>query len=136
MELSGERSSACLLLATFMLLIASACRPTERSLAGDYRLTRMSGREVRVWRPDRVRDSTPDPSVMLAGNVQQYAVRDPYIAGYANTEYLDPSAEPDARAGYFLIDTRSDAVTYGMDEVRWREELAKIGWTNPSLKKP
>jgi hypothetical protein len=73
---------------------------------------------------------------MLAGNVQQYAVRDPYIAGYANTEYLDPSAEPDARAGYFLIDTRSDAVTYGMDEVRWREELAKIGWTNPSLKKP
>ena len=73
---------------------------------------------------------------MLAGNVRQYAVRDPFITGYANTEYLDLSAEPDARTGYFLIDARSDAITYGMSESQWREELGKTGWTNPRLEKP
>jgi hypothetical protein len=74
---------------------------------------------------------------MLAGNVKQYAVRDPYITGYADTQYLDLSAEPDARTGYFLIDTKSDKIlAYGMDEKQWRKELDRIGWTNPELKKP
>jgi hypothetical protein len=74
---------------------------------------------------------------MLAGNVKQYAVRDPYITGYADTQYLDLSIEPDARTGYFLIDAKSDKILdYGMDEKQWRAELQKIGWISPELKKP
>jgi hypothetical protein len=118
-----------------LLLVLSACRHTERSLSGAYKLTFTSGDVVRVWRPDRPTDH--GLSVMLAGNVKQYAVRDPYITGYADTQYLDLSAEPDARTGYFLIDTKSDKIlAYGMDEKQWRKELDRIGWTNPELKKP
>jgi len=130
-----QRNFVTLFLAgCLVLLTASACRRTERNLVGDYKLTRTSGLEVRVWRPDRPRDSRL--AIMLAGNVRQYALRDPFITGYANTEYLDLSAEPDARTGYFLIDARSDAITYGMSENQWREELGKIGWTNPRLENP
>ncbi len=118
-----------------VLLVLSACRHTERSLSGAYKLTFTSGDVVRVWRPDRPTDHSL--SVMLAGNVKQYAVRDPYITGYADTQYLDLSAEPDARTGYFLIDTKSDKIlAYGMDEKQWRKQLDRISWTNPELKKP
>lgn len=126
-----------LAVASLLLLTASACRHAERNLAGDYKLIFMSGREVGITRPDRYVDHSPSPSVMLAGNVKRCAVRDPYITGYADTQYLDLSAEPDARAGYFLIDTKSDKiVAYGMDENQWRKELDKIAWSNPSLRKP
>jgi hypothetical protein len=93
----------------------------------------MSSSEVRIVRPDRYGDYKPG---LLAGNVKQYAVRDPYITGYADTQYLDLSLEPNARVGYFLIDANSDKITNGMDENQWRNELEKIGWTNPDLKKP
>ncbi len=74
---------------------------------------------------------------MLPGNVKRFAVRDPYITGYADTELLNLSAEPDARSGYFLIDTKTDKiVAYGMDETQWRRELDRVGWRNPSLTKP
>lgn len=89
----------------------------------------MSGCEIRLWRPDRDNGI----SVMLSGNVRHYAVRAAFITGYADTECLDLSGEPEAKRGYFLIDTRSDSVTYGMDESHWRKELQKVAWTNPEL---
>jgi len=74
---------------------------------------------------------------MLPGNVKRFAVRAPYITGYADTEHLDLSDEPSLRSGYFLIDTKNDEiVAYGMDENQWRRELERIGWKNPALKKP
>jgi hypothetical protein len=131
------RHKPLVLVPFLLLLIASACRHTERDLVGDYKLTYTSGREVRIWRPDRYVDHHPSLSVMLAGNVRRYAVRDPYITGYADTQDLDLLAEPDARSGYFLIDTKSDKIlAYGMDEKQWRYELQKIGWASPNLKKP
>lgn len=137
MELSKliERSGY-LAVAFGLLLILSACN-SERPLAGDYKLIFMSGREVRIARTDRYPDHSPNPSVMLAGNVKLYAVQSPYITGYADTQYLDLSAEPDARTGYFLIDTTSDKiVAYGMDETQWRKELQRVGLTAPELKRP
>lgn len=118
------------------LLILSACH-SERSLSGGYKLVFMSGREIRIARADRYSDHNPILSTMLAGNVKRYAVRDQYITGYADTQYLDLSAEPDARTGYFLIDAKADRiVAYGMDESQWHKELQKIGWSSPDLKKP
>ena len=136
MELSSRgRQRSSLFVVSLLLMMAPACRHTERNLAGEYKLTFTSADEVRIWRPDR--PSVHNLSVMLAGNVKQYAVRNPYITGYADTQYLDLSAEPDARTGYFLIDTKSDKIiAYGMGENQWRNELKKIGWTNPDLKKP
>ena len=117
------------------LLILVGCRHTERNLAVAYKLTFTSGDIVRIWRPDRQADNSL--SVMLPGNVKRFAVRDPYITGYADTELLNLSAEPDARSGYFLIDTKTDKiVAYGMDETQWRRELDRVGWRNPSLTKP
>ena len=96
-----------------VLLILVGCRHAERNLAGAYKLTFTSGNIVRIWRPDRQADHSL--SVMLRGNVKRFAVRDPYITGYADTEYLDLSDEPDARSGYFIIDTKADKiVAYGM----------------------
>ena len=126
-----------LVLACLLTLVISACRDNEQHLAGDYKLLFMSGREIRIARSDRYVDHNPSLSVMLPGNVKQYAVRDPYITGYADTQYLDVTVEPDARSGYFLIDTKSDKiVAYGMDQGQWKNELAKIGWSNPDLKRP
>ena len=127
-----------LLVAAFLLLLAaSACRHAERDLVGDYKLTFTSGRIARIWRADRYTDHRPSLSAMLAGNVKRYAVRDPYITGYADTQFLDLSAEPDARAGYFVIDARSDRIiAFGMTEEQWRKEIEKRGWTTPDLKKP
>jgi hypothetical protein len=138
MELSKRRDwRSWLAVVSIILFVASACRHAERNLAGEYKLIYMSGREVRIARPDRYVNNSPSPSVMLAGNVKRYAVRDPYITGYADTQYLDLSAEPDARSGYFLIDTKSDMiVAYGMDENQWRKELERISWGNPSLREP
>lgn len=134
-SLSSHKSA--LSIVCMMLLITFACYHAEKNLLGDYKLTFTTGREVRIWRPDRRIDRHTNLSVMLPGNVKQYAVRDPYITGYADTQELDLSAEPDARAGYFLIDTKSDKiVAYGMDESDWRRELQKIGWSSPDLKKP
>ncbi len=135
MELSKTiERSGCFAVALGLLLIFSACH-SEKTLAGDYKLIFMSGREARIARADRYADH--NPSVMLAGNVKRYAVRSSYIAGYADTQYLDLSAEPDARTGYFLIDTKSDKIVgYGMDESQWRKELQNVGWTSPELKKP
>jgi hypothetical protein len=137
MELSKSiERSGCFTVVFVLLLILSACN-SERTLAGDYKLIFMSGREVRIARADRYADHSPNPSVMLAGNVKRYAVYSPFITGYADTQYLDLSAEPDARTGYFLIDTKLDKIVgYGMDESQWRKELQKVGWTNPDLKKP
>lgn len=130
-----SRKILLIVLGVCTLLVASSCRHDEKTLAGEYKLTFTSAREVRIWRPDRPVDHSL--SVGLAGNVKRYAVRDPYITGYADTEFLDKASEPDARVGYFLIDTKSDRiVAYGMDQDQWRKELDKIGWHDPTLKKP
>ena len=133
----SPRKRAWLVLLSLLLLTDFGCHLSERDLVGGYKLTFMNGREVRIWRPDRYVDHRPSLSVMLAGNVRQYAVRDQYITGYADTHDLDLTAEPDARTGYFLIDTKSDRiVAYGMDETQWRKELEKIDWAAPALRKP
>lgn len=132
-----KRLTHSLVLLCLLILALSACRGNEQSLSGEYKLFFMSGREIRIARADKYVDHKPSLTVMLPGNVKQYAVRDPYITGYADTQYLDLSLEPDARSGYFLIDTKSDKiVAYGMDQDRWEKELAKIGWSNPDLKRP
>ena len=116
----------------FLLALFCGCGRDERNLIGNYKLTWMNGCEIRIWRPDR----EGALGKMLSGTVKTYAVRDPYITGYATTECLDPSGEPEARTGYFLIDTRLDEIDYGMGENRWRQKLRSIGWSNPELRKP
>ena len=132
---SERRCSHGLSITLSVLLILVGCRHTGRNLVGAYKLTFTSGDIVRIWRPDRQADHSL--SVMLPGNVKRFAVRAPYITGYADTEHLDLSDEPSLRSGYFLIDTKNDEiVAYGMDENQWRREIEKIGWKNPALTKP
>ena len=138
MELSDKTRQWILLsIALLFPLAGSSCYHAERDLSENYKLTFMNGREVRIWRPEREVDHHPTFAVMLAGNVKQYAVRSPYITGYADTQYLDLTAEPDVRTGYFLIDTKADKIlAYGMDEKQWRQELQRIAWNDPDLKRP
>jgi hypothetical protein len=70
-------SSLLFFVCVLILPATSACRSMEKLLVGQYKLTFMSRREIRIWRPDRYVDHSPSPAVMLAGNVQRYAVRDP-----------------------------------------------------------
>lgn len=69
---------------------------------------------------------------MLDGSIQSYAVREPYITGYADTNCIDADSERKA-PGYFLIDTRTHLVQQGMSEQEWRDQLKKIGWDHPDL---
>jgi len=49
-------NSLLLSVCVLMLSGTSACRSMEKHLVGQYKLTFMSGREIRIWRPDRYID--------------------------------------------------------------------------------
>src|SRR4051794_9340634 len=88
----------------------------DKELVGGYRLTWMNGCEVRIARSE----TAPVASEMIAGSVQSYAVRGPYITGYADTRCIDTALEPRARPGYFLIDTRVQGSLQLMTEEDWK----------------
>lgn len=86
----------------------------------------MNGCEVRIiW--------SQGNNVVVAGNVQSYALRGQHITGYADTTCIDSKAEPEARPGYFFVDTRNGQVMQPMTERDWKDELRKVGWDNPNL---
>jgi hypothetical protein len=115
---------------SFLLVLPVVGCLDDRTLVGGYRLKYMNGCEVRLF-PDQPTTFTDE---MVAGNIQSYAVRAPFITGYADTRCIDLSAEPKAQPGYFLIDTRTHGIQQSMTAEEWRRELHKIGWDNPSLR--
>jgi hypothetical protein len=69
---------------------------------------------------------------MINGNIESYAVREPYITGFASTKCLDPTVEA-ACAGYFLLNSQTHEVSVGMSEQEWKSQLEQIGWPKPTL---
>ena len=70
---------------------------------------------------------------MINGNIESYAVREPYITGWASTRCLDPTVEA-ACEGYFLLNSQTHEVFVGMSAEEWKIELEHIGWSNPTLR--
>ncbi len=111
------------------LALLVGCGDYEQKICGEYRLTRCNATEVRISRPNGYQ-------TMINGNIENYAVRDPYITGYANTNNLDVSSEPRAKEGYFLLNTSNDNRLEAMTESEWKVELQKINWPSPKLNPP
>jgi hypothetical protein len=109
----------------FCMFLAVGCQfQDNRNLTGGYRQIRMNGCEVRI--------ASQDGNIDLDGSVNSYAVRAPYVTGYADTRCIDADSERKA-PGYFLIDTRTHTIRQTMSEEEWRSELRKIGWDHPDL---
>jgi len=106
-----------------LAFLAVGCQ-AERDLTGGYRLIYMNGCEVRI--------ASQDGNIDLDGSVNSYAVRAPYVTGYADTRCIDADSERKA-PGYFLIDTRTHTIRQTMSEEERRSELRKIGWDHPDL---
>ncbi|PYU36632.1 MAG: hypothetical protein DMG31_00405 [Acidobacteria bacterium] len=125
--LSRRLSKSLKLMSFLLLFLAVGCQfQDDRTLIGDYHLTYMNACEVRIYRKAAL-----DPQ-MLDGSIQSYAVRLPFITGYADTRCIDADSERKA-PGYFLIDTRTHIIQQTMTEEEWRNELKKIGWDHPDL---
>jgi hypothetical protein len=125
-----RRFSKSLKLIPFLLLFpAVGCQfQDDRTLIGDYHLTYMNACEVRIYRKAAL-----DPQ-MLDGSIQSYAVRPPFITGYADADTRCIDADSERKApGYFLIDTRSQEIRQTMSEEEWRTELKNVGWEHPVL---
>jgi hypothetical protein len=105
-----------------LAFLAVGCQ-AQRDLTGGYRLIYMNGCEVRI--------ASQDGNIDLDGSVRSYAVREPYVTGYADTRCIDADSERKA-PGYFLIDTRTHRIRQTMSEEQWRSER-KIGWDHPDL---
>jgi hypothetical protein len=126
-SLGHELDSSLAWIPLLLLLFGVGCQfQDDRTLIGDYHLTYMNGCEVRIYRKPAL-----DPQ-MLDGSIKSYAVRAPYITGYADTRCIDADSERKA-PGYFLIDTRTHAIRQGMSEQEWRGQLKKMGWDHPDL---
>ena len=132
-------------LGSFAIAVMLLCGCNDQRLAGSFKMTWMNSCEVRIARPEHgdsrdyvettLKDGTTQflGTTMLNGSVRTIAVKAPYITGYATTEC---APEPEAKEGYFLIDSRSEEILYGMDEKHWNEALTRIGWQHPTLSKP
>jgi hypothetical protein len=102
----------------------------EYRLLRGYTIIRTNYNEVTINHPhDRL-------NPVVAGNIQKFAVRDPYIVGLTTvlTGNPDPNANNDA--GYFVLDASTNKITKGLTEQKWRVELKRIGWLHPTLAKP
>lgn len=125
----------------------------DRTLAGGYVLKYMNGCEVRIYHPG-MSNSGPNRAkkqfgkgcglrpgagdytlsgTMINGNIESYAVREPYITGWASTKCLDTKLEA-ACEGYFLLNSQTHEVFVGMSPEEWKSELEHIGWSNPALR--
>ena len=127
-SIQSRRRCLCWIFALLFLPTVLGCLD-DRPLVGGYRLKYMNGCEVRLFpeHTDSFRNKWVD------GSVQSYAVRGPFITGYADMRCIDSEAEPQAQPGYFLIDTRTQDIQQSMTENEWRSKLQKIGWNNPTL---
>jgi hypothetical protein len=122
------------------MLATALCGCNDQRLAGNFKMTWMNSCEVVIHAPQHITettqpDGTKEPVLrenMVGGKVQTFAVKDPYITGYA-TIGCDPDV---GKEGYFLIDSGSEEIVDGMDETRWNDELTKVGWPHPNLKRP
>jgi hypothetical protein len=104
------------------------CYEYHAKLFGTYHLWRPNGFEAVID------GGTKKEPVSVNGNVAYYAVKEPYITGFAVKDYLP--VEFPAVEGFFLIDTTKDTLKEGMTEKEWKEELSHVGWSNPHLVTP
>jgi hypothetical protein len=95
-------------------------------LCNGYRLVRMNGYEVVIAKPNN--------EVLTSGTVTMFAVRPPYITGYTSSEHMAPETEP--VDGYFIIDTTKGTINDGLTGSVWREQLSKLDWEHPALRRP
>ena len=73
---------------------------------------------------------------MINGSVKEYAVKDPYITGYALPNASDVQFDPQTPSGYFLIDTKTGLKREGMNLEEWMIALKSVGWNSPKLESP
>jgi hypothetical protein len=73
---------------------------------------------------------------MIGGSIIKYAVRDPYITGYAEPKISDLEFNPRTPPGYFLVDTKTHLKRAGMSGGEWLTALKAIGWRSPKLQTP
>ena len=103
----------------------------DKDLCGGYKLTRCNAYERVICKPD----SPPDKyAVMINGNIEKFAIRGTYITGFASTNHLVDF--PKATNGYFLLNTTTDKILEGLTDEQWKNELIKIDWLTPELKRP
>jgi hypothetical protein len=119
----------------------------EKPLCGNYNIVRTNADEVVIQNP-RFRPITVDvgeignpgfhtwTETSFTGNVRKLAVKAPYVTGYTSVLHGDENPDAKEHAGFFLINTATDAIKRGLTEQQWRAELEQIGWQNPELVLP
>ncbi len=147
---STLRKSYLFIILSFML---AGC-VGDKTLCGGYVITYVNGCEVRIHNPNldeqgfngvrktfksgcdagRQAENRYLFSTMINGNIESYAVNEPYITGSTSTNCLDLKLDG-ACEGYFLLDTRAHDLTVGMSKEEWELKLQEINWNNPRLVK-
>ena len=126
MQLSYVKTGLPAVLLVVLAISFVGLRYYHTSLCNGYRLVRMNAYEAVIAKPSN--------EILTSGTVTLFAVRAPYITGYTSSEHMPPETEP--VDGYFIIDTVRGTIVGGLTENVWRDQLSKLGWEHPALRKP
>jgi hypothetical protein len=135
------------LFAAVTSLLSAGCGG-NKTLSGGYVLKYMNGCEVRIYNPQIDESVKPKKTLgkacgstvsaislsgtMINGNIESYAVREPFITGFASKKCLDERVEAVCE-GYFLLNSQTHEISVGLSEEEWKLHLQRIGWSNPTL---
>lgn len=99
----------------------------ERPLLGVYSLIRTNYLEAVI---------TKGKEHAVYGNVQQMAIREPFVVGLTGAYVGESPSKSRNKTGYFILDTKTNEAKTALSEDEWKAELKKIDWSQPTLKPP
>lgn len=113
-------------MAGVVCLAMGGCDLAVRRLPNDYRIVEMNVREFRMVDPSR--------SVLMS-NIRSYGVvQGRYVVGECTRAYLDAPSEPEAKNGWYILDTQTGDYHHGPTAAEYGQKLRAMGLVPPSLK--
>jgi hypothetical protein len=127
MNLNGFRSVR-LVLALSALISMSACGDYSIRLPGGYCLVRIYAGAVLI--------SHGEKGVAIDANIDGYEVIGDLVVGHVIAADLPPE-KTFSKPGYFILNTKSNEITQGLDKKVWLDSVQALGvHGEPRLSKP